>query len=91
MTSDSFSLLHPFIISWNMRNSSENTSTQFSDLPSITGACLGEYPIDGWIKYFLEIPKNGRKEDLIGRSNNNAMDEKRLAWNHRSTINLPVY
>jgi len=92
MTSEYLSHLQPFILSWNLRNSSENKSTQISNLPSITGASLGEYPIDGWIKYFLEIPKNGKREDLTGRSNTaSAQGEKGINWNHRRTINLPTY
>ena len=91
MTSENFSHLHPFILSWNLRNSSENKSTQFSNLPSITGVSLGEYPIDGWIKYFLEISKNGKREDLSGRSNNAHSLNEGVTWNQRRTINLPTY
>ena len=92
MTSDNASQIHPFILSWNMRNNSENISTQSYDFPSITGACLGEYPIDGWIKYFIEIPKDGKKSDISGRSNNaHSKKDKNVKWNHRRIINLPIY
>lgn len=92
MTSDSTSNIHPFMLSWNIRNNSENISTQFSDSPCITGACLGEYPIDGWIKYFIEIPKYGKKSDITGRSNNTRpIEDKNVKWNNKRIINLPIY
>ena len=91
MTSDSASVLHPFILSWNTRND-KSTPGLSSDLTCITGTCLGEYPIDGWIRYYLEIPKEGKKQDIAGRSNiAGTEDEKNVKWNMKRTINLPVY
>jgi len=51
---DDFSILRPFIHSWNLRNILPDPSLLITNQPTIIGTCLGEYPIDGWGKYFIE-------------------------------------
>ena len=53
---------------------------------------MGEYPIDGWGNYFLETPKDEKKMDITGRSNNAVRGGmKPTECNQRRTINLPIY
>ena len=92
MNSEPLSVLHPFILSWNTRNSYPNAQVLPSEQTCITGTCSGEYPIDGWVKYYLEVPKEGNKKDISGRSNiASASGESSVEWNLRRTINLPIY
>jgi hypothetical protein len=84
--------LQPFILSWNLRNFNENPSTLFSNLFCIKGISPGEYPIDAWISFFLEIPKSGKKKNIVGRTYH--AFEKRMknpAWNPIRIVNLPNY
>lgn len=92
MIHENSSFLHPFILSWNLRNVLPNPSILTPDKFSITGTCLGEYPINGWKPYFLEIPKDGHKQDLSGRFNS-AMGtgKKDLEWDPKRTVILPEY
>jgi len=89
---DNFSILRPFILSWNLRNILPNPSTLTTDQPTIIGTCLGEYPIDGWGKYFVETPINGHRKDITGRSNNAvSIGLNTTKCNQRRTINFPIY
>lgn len=92
MIDDDFSILRPFFLSWNLRNILPNSSLLTTDQPTIIGTCLGEYPIDGWGKYFIETPMDGHKKDITGRSNNAVRSGiKTIKCNQRRTINLPIY
>ena len=92
MIDEQFSVLHPFIISWNLRNIFSDPSTLTPDQLAIKGTCLGEYPINGWGTYFLETPKNGHKKDITGRFNSaSGIGIEKTKWNRTRTINLPIY
>ena len=90
MIEDPLSVLRPFVLSWNLRNSLPD-SADF-DEPGVIGACLGEQPIDGWKPYYLEVPRDGHKKDLTGRLNSaSGLRALKTEWNRKRVINLPVY
>ena len=92
MIGNNFPVLRPFILSWNLRNLLTSPSALISGQASITGTHLGEYPIDGWGKYFLETPRNGSKRDISGRSNSGfGIGSEDSKWDQKRTINLPQY
>ena len=92
MIENEFSILRPFILSWNLRNILPDSSILNTDQPTIIGTCLGEYPIDGWGNYFLETPINDQKKNITGRSNNAPRGGiQPTKYNRRRTINLPIY
>lgn len=85
-------MLRPFILSWNLRNIFENASALFPKEFCLTGTRLGEYPIDAWKSYFLEVPKNGCKKDITGRSYQAfGISMKSPTWHRKRIIILPVY
>ena len=92
MSPEYLSMLRPFILSWNLRNILEKPSMLSSGEFCITGTGLGEYPIDAWKTYFLEVPKCGYKKDLTGRSNYAVgIGMKNTRWNRKRIIALPIY
>ena len=92
MKDENLSVLQPFILNWNLRNIHSNSSPVISDEFSITGSCIGEYPIDGWIPYILEIPKGGHKRDLSGRfSSANYTGRIKQKFNKKRAVSLPIY
>lgn len=92
MIENDFSILRPFILSWNLRNILPNSLILSTEQPTIIGTCLGEYPIDAWGNYFLETPRNEKKMDITGRSNNAVRGGMKPAkCDQRRTINLPIY
>jgi hypothetical protein len=85
-------ILTPFILSWSLRNSNYDQGAVSSDAPAITGICSGIYPIDGWKPLYLEIPRESRKMDISGRSNNaSGPESKETRFSLKRTVNLPVF
>ena len=95
MINNETSCLNSFILSWNMRNmrglplvQSSHKSMNFG----ITGITMGEYPLEGWKKYFLEVPQSGNKKDISGRSNRViAFYENDNEHECKRTMKLPKY
>jgi len=86
------SVLTPFILSWNIKDYIENRNIANPSDFCIRGTERGEYPIDAWKPYFIEMPVNGHKKDIMGRSYHAfgiAMDV--IKWNHRRIAWLPIY
>jgi len=86
-------ILVPFFLSWNLRNTVNAPAEVITDRFGLIGARPGEYPVDDWEPYFLEIPQNGDiKKDLVGRMNKSYNQELRNArWNLRRIVSLPEY
>ena len=92
MSLESTSVLRPFILSWNLKNIVDELSMFVHDEFCINGICLGEYPIDAWKHYYLEIPKNGHKKDISGRGNNVfGIGMKNTKWDYKRVLPLPKY
>jgi hypothetical protein len=86
-------ILLPFFLTWNLRNIVDTPSKTTSDGFGLIGTKAGEYPIDDWEPYYLEIPQNnGTKKDLNGRMNKNFNQGLRdTRWNLRRIVSLPEY
>jgi len=85
-------VLQPFILSWNLRNSIQDPSKFTPEEPSIVGTTLGEYPINGWNPYYLEVSREGHKQDVTGRFNNAVSSRPiRSEWERNRVISLPLY
>ena len=92
MMAESLSVLRPFILSWNLRNIIDHSTKLFHEKSCILGTCLGEYPIDAWNTFFLELPRNGYKKDISGRHNNAfSLEMRDTEWNNNRIVPLPVY
>jgi len=92
MQSENLSVLHPFILSWNLRNILERPSMLTPEEFCVIGTGLGEYPIDAWKPLFLETPRDGHKKDIVGRMNSAmGISLENTKWNRNRTINLPIY
>lgn len=92
MNSESLSAIDPFILSWNLRNTIENPSSLNSGQLTVVGSGLGEFPIHAWKTYFLEIPENGHKMDIAGRTNSVfGIGMRNQTWDRKRVIVLPVY
>ena len=83
-------VLQGFRLSWDLRNSPDVSVP--GDMFSIVGVAPGEYPIDGWKPYFLEIPADGLKADIVGRiSHAFGVVVPSAIWNRRRIVTLPRY
>jgi len=92
MNTDSMSIIRPFFLSWNLRNVTLKPVEFASNEFCLAGTCLGEYPIDAWKRYFLEIPKNEYKKDLTGRAQSAfGLQMKNFDWDTNRIVNLPIY
>jgi len=92
MMPKSIPVLHPFILSWNLRNIVEKPSMFTPDEFCIAGTCLAEYPIDAWKTYYVEIPRNKCKKDIVGRTHQAfGTYMKNTKWDYRRIIYLPIY
>ena len=81
-----------FFLSWNLRNILDNSTLQGEEEFRFIGIQPGEYPIDGWNPYYLEVPRDGIKKDVSGRmSNVFGSGNKEMVFDHKRVIDLPIY
>jgi hypothetical protein len=86
------SLLTQFILSWNVRDYIESRNITNSGDFCISGTGRGEYPIDAWKPFFIEIPANGHKKDIAGRSYHAfGIAMQATEWNPKRVAWLPIY
>lgn len=84
--------LTPFIISWNLRNICGILPSVDSEEFRVIGTELGKYPIDAWNSYFIEIPANEFKKDIVGRTHQAfGVALKNTKWNSLRVIAMPKY
>jgi hypothetical protein len=84
--------LVPFALAWNLRFLYEDSSQLYPRRFCLTGVRHGEYPIDAWKTYFLEVPSGGGKRDVIGRGHHYlGVGMKNVAWNQMRMVPFPVY
>ena len=92
MNADQQTALSPFFLSWNLRNVSELSNGGLSGQPRIVSTKLGEYPIDAWKPFLIEVPRDGSKKDIVGRCNHaSGASVANTRWNKMRTVMLPVY
>ena len=90
--SESTTVLNPFILSWNLRNIVEESTDITPEKFCITGTCLGEYPIDAWKQYLLEVPLKLIKKDIVGRTTRVlGIGIDNTEWDKKRVILLPRY
>ena len=78
-----------FLVNWNLRNLPGcNGSSPLPDV-GIKGTVIGTYPIDGWRTYYVEVPKDGRKKDIVGRMISPEM--RNTPWDEKRVVLLPDY
>jgi len=92
MNADVASLIAPLSLSWNLRNAMDSPSMLFPGQFSFEGIGRGEYPIDAWRPFPLEVPAGGTKTDISGRMNHAfGVAFNGPGWNWLRTVNLPIY
>jgi hypothetical protein len=92
MSAPAQAVLRPLRLSWNLRNTLERPASLLSDRFCVEGAQPGEYPIDAWRPFPLEIPKGGSKTEILGRMCHAfgvAMSAEK--WNLWRTVRLPLF
>lgn len=76
----------------NLRNHYDFSSVTIPRPIALIGTEIGEFPVDDYHPIFLEIPKNGNKIDISGRSNNSFNSElDKSIWFRKRIIPLPIY
>ena len=86
------SIMQPLFLSWNLRNIVDNSPDLTAGGFGLIGTRPGEYPIEGWDPYLLEVPRDGMRRDISGRfSDPSNIGVQNLAWDLQRTVNLPVY
>jgi len=84
--------LVPFALVWNLRFLHQDPAQLAPHRFCLTGMCRGEYPIDAWKTYFLEVPSGGSKRDIVGRGYHYlGVGMKSVAWNPMRMVPFPVY
>ncbi|MEM4729087.1 MAG: hypothetical protein QXH42_04920 [Thermoplasmata archaeon] len=92
MTESIPQLLHPLILSWNLRNLVEAPSKVFAGSFCIESVEEGEYPIRAPRKLPLELPSAGKKTHIAGRMSYAAgLGMPEPVWSVHRTIKLPMY
>lgn len=92
MRAEGHPLLRPVILSWNLRNTLESPSSHLPGEFCIDGSGLGEYPVDCWRPFLLEIPALGTKKDISGRTCHAfGVRMPSTPWDARRTIQLPHF
>ena len=84
--------LDSLLLSWNLRNIVPKPSALLPGEFCIDGVAPGEYPIDAWRPYYLEVPVGGRKKDIVGRTSSAfGVCLPNTEWNPRRTVRLPMF
>jgi len=86
-------IVDQFQLSWNLRNNVDPVKFCPPDLFGMVGSKAGEYPIEDFEPYFLEVPRNnGMKKILVGRMNRPiSHEQENTKWDFRRVIRLPHY
>jgi len=92
MRAEGLPVLQPVILSWNLRNNLDSPSSHLPGAFCIGGSGLGEYPVDCWKPFLLEIPASGTKKDIAGRTSHAfGVSLPSTQWNTRRTVLLPLF
>ena len=92
MSKEISSQVYSFILSWNLRNLVDTCLIMNPEAINIIGMIPGEFPVDAWKSYFLEIPKGGSKKDIVGRSLRAfGISMRGIKWISKRIIPFPIY
>jgi len=76
----------------NLRNLIDFDTIEIPTEITLTGKAVGTFPVRSFHPILLEIPKNRKKLDISGRSNQfNPKTTNRTDWHLKRVVSLPIY
>jgi len=86
------SLVEPFILSWNLRNLANAPAGSGRPRFRIERSLLGEYPLDGWRPFPIEVTARPVKSGIAGRGFSAfGIAPETAPWEPGRAVRLPLY